>query len=311
MKTIRQSLGILIVGTLLFFLLKPFVQTHTHLKDVAFQVQWRWLISSFCLILFYWSAYLHPFATLIGSITEKHVSFRTAYILFHLANITRYLPGRIWGVVRLLSLSHRFGLSKTATASSLTLHVGIETAHGGILALSLLLSKQMRDTVQIVLEKMSGHTMLFTLTVIGILTGILFCIPKVASQARQFLKTLVPLLKNERLWVNVIASHILLWMCQGLAFFLFVKSLADVPWTDAGILTTCLRLRLDCWLSKLPDTRRLRYPRRNTRAVINQLYAGTTSISCDTALSCLDTVCRNRFSRHCSSTSEKTPYLIG
>lgn len=239
MKTIRQFLGILIAGILLFFLIKPFAQTHTHLKDVAFQVQWRWFMSSFCLILFYWSAYLYPFATLIGSITEKHVSFRTVYTLFHLANITRYLPGRIWGVVRLLSLSHRFGLSKTATASSLTLHVGIETALGGILALSLFLSKQMRDTAQIVFEKMSGHTVLFTLTVIGILAGLLFCIPKVASQARQFLKTLVPLLKNERLWVNIVASHILLWMCQGLAFFLFVKSLVDVPWTDAGILTTC------------------------------------------------------------------------
>lgn len=91
------------------------------------------VVCSFGIILFYWSAYLSPFATLLSGITEKHVPFRAAFTLFHLANITRYLPGRIWGVVRLLSLSRQFGLSKTAAGSSLTLHVGTETTLGGLI----------------------------------------------------------------------------------------------------------------------------------------------------------------------------------
>ena len=89
---------------------------------------------------------MYPFAILLSGVTEKHVPFRDAFTLFHLANITRYLPGRIWGVVRLLSLSHRFGLSKTAVGSSLTLHVDIETALGGLIGVSLIFSPKMRDT---------------------------------------------------------------------------------------------------------------------------------------------------------------------
>ena len=239
MKTLRQSLGYLIAGILLYFLVKPFLQTHTQLKDATFQVQWGWLVCSFGIILFYWSAYLSPFATLLSGITEKHVPFREAFTLFHLANITRYLPGRIWGVVRLLSLSRQFGLSKTAVGSSLTLHVGIETALGGLIGLSLLFSPKMRETAVDMLDKMSGHITLLSLACLGILVVTLFLIPKVSTHTREFLKTLTSLGQHLRLWMDVIAGHILLWICQGFAFFLFVQSFTSVQWADAGVLTAC------------------------------------------------------------------------
>ncbi len=234
---VRQSVGFLFAGLLLFFLISPFVQTQTALKNAAFSVRWQWLVTSFGIFLLYRSLYTFPFATLLSSITQKHVPFRNALTLFHLANITRYLPGRIWGVVRILSLSQRFGLNKTAVGSSLTLHVGIEMALGGLIGLSLLFSPKMRKGALGILEKFSGHTLLLTLGVVGIFAGLLFCLPKLAHYARAFLKTLVPLLKNARLWVNVLAGHSLLWLCQGLAFFLFVRSLVPVQWTDAGVLT--------------------------------------------------------------------------
>lgn len=240
MKTLRHSLGYLIAGILLFFLIKPFVQTHTALKGTTFQIHYGGLICSFGAILFYWSAYIAPFAMLLSGITQKKVSFRDAFTLFHLANITRYLPGRIWGIVRLLSLSQRFGLRKTTVGSSLTLHVGIETALGGLTGLSLLFSKQMRGTATEVLETLSEkNSLLLTLAVIGILAGFVFFIPKLSHHVRAFLKTLTPLLKNAKGGGIVLIVHILLWLCQGLAFFLFVCSFTPVPWTDAGVLTAC------------------------------------------------------------------------
>lgn len=240
MKTIRQYLGFLIAGILLFFLLKPFVQAHKQLETITLQIQWQWLIPSFGIILLYRGFYVYPFTRLLRCISQRgHVPFRTTFILFHLANITRYLPGRIWGIVRLLTLSHRFGLSKTAVSSSLTLHVGIETSLGGLISLSLLFSNSIRETAQSVLENISGHVVLLMLATTGIVAGVLFCIPKVTSHARQFLKTFVPLGQNARLWVNILMSHILLWSCQGIAFFLFVRSFVPISWGGVGILTAC------------------------------------------------------------------------
>lgn len=240
MKTFRQSLGILIACVLLFFLTKPFIQVHKQLEYITFQIQWRWFITSFGFMLLYRIIYVWPFTMLLRCISQgEHVPFRTAFMLFHLANITRYLPGRIWGVVRLLSLSHRFGLSRTTVGGSLTLHVGIETALGGLIAMSLFFSTHVRYTAQGVLEKISGHTVLLTLAVSGIMLAGLFCIPKGTTHARQFLKTFVPLLQNSRLWGNVLAIQSLIWMCQGLAFSLFVHSIVPVQWTHAASLTAC------------------------------------------------------------------------
>ena len=239
MKNFRQYVGILLAGILLFFLVSPFVQTHNHLKESTFQIHWHFLIASFGLLLLYRTLYIAPFATLLGSLTQKTVSFQTAFTLFHLANITRYLPGRIWGIVRLLSLSARFGLSKIETASSLTLHVGIETALGGLIAMALLFSDGMQDIPETVLEKIAGETLLLTLAIMAVIAGFVFLLPKLAHHACEFLKTFTPLFKKSRLWVSILASHSMLWICQGIAFFFFVRSSVPVPWTDAGILTAC------------------------------------------------------------------------
>ena len=93
--------------------------------------------------------------------------------------------------MRLLSLSHQFGLSKAAVGSSLTGHVGVETALGGLIGLSLLFSPKMRETVQSVFGAFIGtDTVLLILTVVGLLIVILFLILTLSSKARQFLKTL-------------------------------------------------------------------------------------------------------------------------
>lgn len=242
MTTFRQFMGILVALALIFFLLKPFIQTHKQMEDLTFQVHWRWLIPSLGFLLIYRTLYTYPFAILLRGITQKQLPFRTTFTLFHLANITRYLPGRIWGIVRLVSLSQQFGLSKTVVGSSFTLHVGTETTFGGLLATLLIFSQQTRNTAQVILKEGIGHSQFFIFVGLGFLTGILFLIPTLSTHARQFLKTLrytgLPLFqKSFRCqWLNVIASHILLWCCQGLAFFLFVKSLVSVPWTYVGIL---------------------------------------------------------------------------
>ena len=184
---------------------------------------------------------------------QKHVPFHNAFMLFHLANITRYLPGRIWGVVRMFSLSNQFGLSKAAVGGSLTLHVGVETAIGGLVGLSLLFSKQTRDTAQSILNKISAvPTMFFMLVVVGIIVGILSLIPILLPHMRRFFRALFDtaesLFKKPfwTQWINIIAVHLLLWTCQGLAFYLFVRGLVPVPFSHVTTLTACYAFAWIC-----------------------------------------------------------------
>ena len=170
-------MGILIALTLIFFLIKPFIQAHKQVGELTFQVHWKWLIPSLGLLLIYRTLYTYPLVVLLRGSAQKQVSFQIAFTLFHLANITRYLPGRIWGIVRLLSLSQLFGLSKTIVGRSFTLHVGTETAFGGLLATLLIFSQQTRNTAQVVFEKSVEHSQFFAIVGLGFLAAILFLIP--------------------------------------------------------------------------------------------------------------------------------------
>ena len=250
MKVVRQYIGILVAGILLLYLAKPFLQTHSTLKDVDFEIQWHWLFCSFCLINLQLSAYLYPFAKLLSGVSQKHVSFRDAWTIFHLANITRYLPGRVWGFIRLLSLSKQFGLSKTAVGSSIMLQVAIETFFGGIFAMSLLFSHQMRGIVQGVLEKLTENVIISILVIIGLIVGSLFSFTVLSSKVRQFtiiLRDTAEVLFQKSFWgqwMKIFSSHILLWLCQGLAFFLFVQSFVPVKWSDIGVISACYAFAL-------------------------------------------------------------------
>lgn len=246
MKSLRQYLGPLIAVILIFYLIKPFVETRNHLENVTLQIQWPWLIPSFVILLLYRSGYTYPFATLLSGITQNRVSFRDAFTLFHLANVTRYLPGRIWGFVKLLSLSRQFGLSKTAVGGSLTLHVGIETTLGGLAAMSLLFSDEIYHTaMRVGLEQVPSHSALFVIGGVGVIAGLLFFIPQIYSRAQQFLSMLrqtgQPLVQKLFLkqWLGIVGAHICLWLCLGSAFFLFVQSFVSVPWRFAGMLLAC------------------------------------------------------------------------
>ena len=290
-----------------FFLIKPFIQTHAQLKDlVSIQIQWHWLLYSFLLLLIYWSAYLYPFSKFLSRIAQKHVPFQNAFTLFHLANITRYLPGRIWGVVRILSLSKQFGLSKTAIGGSLTMHVGVETALGGFIGLSVLFSKNIRDTAQSILDKVSVVPTVFsTLAVIGIIVGMFFFILTLLARVRQFLEALhdigAPLFQKSfwTQWLNIIGMHILLWSCQGFAFYLFVRSLMPISFSHVGILTACYAFAWICGFLSFLTPGGLGV-REGLLALLLANYMPETQATLRrAALPSLDADSRNRLGRSC------------
>ena len=111
--------------------------------------------------------------------------------------------------------------------------------------MSLLFSQQMQGTAQEILEKFTGHTILFIFVILGIMVGGIFFIQALSSKARQLIKTLrdikEPLLQKSfwAQWLMIFSSHILLWMCQSIAFFLFVQNFTPVKLTHAGVLSAC------------------------------------------------------------------------
>lgn len=242
--TFRRSLGILIALALLYFLIKPFRDVPNQVDPGSISFNLFWLSPSFLVLLLYWMGLVVPWGILLREFTGQAISFRTIFLLFHLANVTRYLPGRVWGVVRLLMLSERFGLRKSTLAGSLPLHVGFQTLVGGFSAIPLLFSPHFHQSYFLSWELVPRRTLLIGICVSLIVVVGLFLHPRVRVALTAAAMQTCRIVKQGRdalraCWFKMLVGHSLLWLCQGFAFFFFVNSLVPVPFSQAHLMLGC------------------------------------------------------------------------
>lgn len=246
MKLLQQLLGILIALALLYFLIKPFRDVQNQFGSAAVSFNLFWFIPSFLFLLFYWAGLVVPWRILLREFTGQAISFRAVFLLCHLSNVTRYLPGRVWGVVRLLTLSERFGLQKSAVAGSLPLHVGFQTLVGGLSAMPLLFSPSLHQTVRHLIswELVPIQTLLIVFCGSVIVVGGLLLHPRVRVAVTSVVKQVCLIVRQggealRACWLKMLVGHFLLWLCQGVAFFFFVNSLVPVPFSQVHLMLGC------------------------------------------------------------------------
>lgn len=235
MKTLRQYLGGLIALMLLHFLVKEYIGVRNQISTTPTQLEFFSLIPSFVLILIYWLGLTVPLFLLLRALTQTPISFRSVFLLFHLSNVTRYLPGRVWGVVRMFALSEGFGLSKTAVGVSLPLHVGFQTLLGGVVTIPLLFSPSFYQTIGVfVSPHLSNQVILCAVCGIVLCIVVVFCLPQLRSPVKSVAGQIYQTVRQGSCalrfcCLRVIVWHLILWMCQGLAFFLFTNIFSPMP----------------------------------------------------------------------------------
>jgi len=252
MKILQRSLGVFIALVLLYFLVKQYVDVQEQLSTVPVRFNLFWLIPSVFLLLFYWVGLIIPLGILLREFTQSSVSFRSVFLLFHLSNVTRYLPGRVWGVVRMLTLCDRFGISKTAVAGSLPLHVGFQTLSGGVVVIPLLFSSSLSQTGhRFISWAVDPHVLLFVVCVGFFVGSILFLTTRFSTPGTSIVRRVRQTVKRgsyviRACWVKVLMCHFLLWLYEGVALFMFVNSLSSVHFSQLHLIFGCYVL---AWLT--------------------------------------------------------------
>ena len=237
MKILRQYLGGLIGLMLLYFLVKEYIGVRTQISAALTQLKFFSLILSFVLILIYWLGLTVPWFLLLRVFTQNRISFRSVFLLFHLSNVTRYLPGRVWGVVRMLALSKQFGLSRTIVGVSLPMHVGFQTLLAGVIVVPMLFSPSFYQSIHFFVSWHPSNQAILP-TACGIVCIVIFfslpqlrtSVKSVFTQARQTGQqggyALCTCCLSLSIW------HLLLWVCQGFAFFLFINGLFPLEFSQ-------------------------------------------------------------------------------
>ena len=237
MKILRQYLGCLIALMLLYFLVKEYIGVRNQISTTPTQLELFSLIPSFVLILMYWLGLTVPWFLLLRKFTQTSISFRDVFLLFHLSNVTRYLPGRVWGVVRMLALSERFGLSKTTVGVSLPLHVGFQTLLAGVVVVPMLFSPSFYQSIHVFVSWHPSNQVILPIVCGIVCIVILFCLPQLRASVKSVFTQVHQTVQHggyalRTCCLSLAVWHLLLWMCQGLAFFLFINSLFPVGFSQ-------------------------------------------------------------------------------
>lgn len=99
---------------------------------------WRWnvplLLGSFVFTQLGYIMLTRSWRSVLHAI-EVHLSFKTAYSIFLISNLGRYLPGKFWQIGAAAMMGRRLGLSATDIAPSLVVYQLYLLPSGAILAL--------------------------------------------------------------------------------------------------------------------------------------------------------------------------------
>lgn len=151
--------------------------------------------------------------------------------VWFLSNLTRYIPGNIWQVATMMVMVEQRGVSKTSALLSQVLYTALALAIAGLLGLMFVLARP--DLFSTILP---ASIATFAPLIVGVAFAALifiFALPLthrliVALTARLMRRAIVaPVPTFTRGLVPPFFS-LLMWLTNGIAFYLFVASLAPI-----------------------------------------------------------------------------------
>ena len=233
----------LIAFAILVFLIKRLSSLLTTFDiRAAFQSPF-WLIASLGILISYRTLLAFPWCTLYGYAAQTPVAFQISWTLFQLSQFGRYLPGKVGQFVWMFSLAHRFGLKKASILLATCLQLVFQCCSAFIIGIPVWHSSEAVSLLQKRLENFQISPKLGLL--IGALGGLMLSIGGIffyrrrirgifqCSHAEQTLRRVFAISNVLRL----MSSYLLLWGLLGIAFFLFIKSLAPVDPSQFLMLT--------------------------------------------------------------------------
>jgi glycosyltransferase 2 family protein len=220
---VKRIVGYVVVALVLAVMGRTLFVNWQILQEYSWQLSYPLLAVAVLAALMTQSLYVMMWQTIVRRLGGQ-ITYRQAFRTWFLANLGRYIPGKIWQFVGWLYFGEQAGLSSVQTLTSVAVNLGLQTLTG--LALSV-----------IVLAPQLGGDLLtrFWPLLLMIPPGILFA---VRPNILEFLLNWgLVRLKREPVELELRTAdmflftlgHVGLWAAYGVAFYLFVCSLHPVP----------------------------------------------------------------------------------
>jgi len=212
-----------IVAVVLWWAGRALAQQWDAVRSVAANasVHWGWVIAASMVVLATFAALIESWRMLLAGM-GGHLAFGTAVRIWTVANLGRYLPGKIWSVGALGLLAKRAGVSDVAAASAAIVGTLLNIGAGfGILAISgARVLGAFQPWLQAVATAGAALFLVGTLLLPRVLPAVL---KRLTEWRRQ--PASPQTLPTRTLW-RATAINAFSWVAYGLAFSLFAKGVA-------------------------------------------------------------------------------------
>lgn len=221
-KTVWRVLQALFLVAALGYTARQVANNWGTVRASAANVRPNWLLilAASALVLATYAALIHSWRMLLAG-EGSVLRFTAAARIWFIANLGRYIPGKVWSVAALNVMAAREGVAGTAAAGAAILGTLINIGAGfGVIALSgSRLTDQLNPAFRT--SSMIG-TVLFVVGVIALP----WVLPPFAAWAAMRIGRPIPAVKLPA--ANLLGSvsiNVLSWFCYGLAFMAFARGI--------------------------------------------------------------------------------------
>jgi len=225
----------LLVALVLFFLGRVLARRWDELRTIEWQINLPLLVCSYLLLGAAWLALVANWRWLMLHMGAS-LRMGTAWRIWFLSNIVRYIPGNVWQFLGMVYLCEKEGISRTRTLASILVYQTASVA-SGLLAAGAVYLLAGQDMGRLggesgSLQILSGRLPLWAglgLVAGASLLSLTVCMPPVMNA---FLRSLFRLLRRQPVQIELsvgdlarfFAQRLAIWALQGLGFALFVRS---------------------------------------------------------------------------------------
>lgn len=240
-RALRWVVQIAVIGAIGFFLVQTVVRNWQEVANFFWQFN-PWLLAASLILLagtlFYMIVLWRWLLARLGS----RIPLKSAFRIFSISSLGRYLPGKVWQVVGMVYLGKREGVRPEAGVWAALLAQILAVLSGILIVVFSFLIEQERLLTPLleqigVLQRVSLWWLILPLAVILALLH-----PRILQWATNLLLRILkraPIRFKLSYWglLGFFLLYITSWLLYGTAFYLFLASVNPLPITDWILVT--------------------------------------------------------------------------
>ncbi len=223
--TWRRILGYLIMAVVFFFLGRALYHNWEQVREYNWTFNYPLLVLSLGAVFGTLALYAWQWELTLNALGAD-IGYGPTFRIWFIANLGRYVPGKVWQFVGWFYLCEREGVTKVQTLTSIAVNQALQNMTGLALSSAILFLTQRDVTTEFV----TMFTWLLVLVPLGVVALQPPVMEWVLNRALRLLGRQPVAIALRRVdLVRFAGVHLLGWLAYGAAFYLFVSALHPVP----------------------------------------------------------------------------------